>query len=188
MRRWVGIDDPDLLDIPHLCRMKRGVSVTRSVARSSGDRSTKSTLYSLRRNLRMNLRDSSLEQCRRSHAHNAATFRPATVSCWTGEADAEALDTFWADMREQGAFVTATWRPLRRTGAVTTLWRFLYGSDRSSLSKRYPDSTPLSVRCGDVYVCGWVLWRRCAWRAAGRGGLSHCRGPCAVRVLQQTED
>ena len=23
-------------------------------------------------------------------------------------------------------------------------------------------STPLSVRCGDAYVCGWVLWRRCA--------------------------
>ena len=46
-------------------------------------------------------------------------------------------------------------------------------------------STPLSVRCGDVYVCGWVLWRRCAWRAVGRGGLSHCRGPCVVRVLQQ---
>ena len=42
----LGIDDPDFLDIsPPMSYVKRGVTVMRSVARSSGDRRTKVTLY-----------------------------------------------------------------------------------------------------------------------------------------------
>ena len=43
----------------------------------------------------------------------------------------------------------------------------LYGSDLSVLLPE-AEVTPLFIRCGDVCVCGWVRWRRRAWRAFGR--------------------
>ena len=46
--------------------------------------------------------------------------------------------------------------------------------DSNELRQNLPDipsgSHPALVRCGDVYVCGWVRWRRCASRAGGRVG------------------